>query len=102
MRLSAKRTEIVFDYEFLDGSVEKFTYIGPSTKQQDAMMEILDGEYNQIALVEEGKKILKENLSGDKKLIKKMLDELEKEGDIYDFKKQLDEAVGNVKKKKRV
>lgn len=96
MKLSAKRREIEFEWEFADGETAKFTYVAPSSKQIDdgaTLTEVHD-------LLAYSKKVLSENISGDKKLIKKMFKELDENGNIYEFKEELDIALGKLKKKR--
>jgi len=100
MKLSAKRADINFEYEFNSGDVAEFTYTAPSTQQMEDALEVSKQE-DAKSMLEFSKKVLKENLSGDKKLIKKMIEELETYGDIYDFKETLDIAVGKLKKKRK-
>ena len=100
MKLSARRIELPFEYVFKNGDVSEFVYMAPTTEQMDRVMEVAEKE-SPKELLSESKGVLKENLTGDKKLIKRMLEELEKEGDIYDFKERLDIAVGKLKKKRK-
>jgi hypothetical protein len=96
MKMKARVPEVQFDWEFKDGETAELSFKGMNTKQLDAVADT-DGKSNSELLANQ-KKLLESNLVGDKKLIKKMLKELEISGNIYDTLTELNEAVGKQKK----
>jgi len=87
----AERNTIEFTYEFKDGKSASFTYMEPTTAMIDAGME----EVGTKALLSYSRKTLEECLSGDKRALSKLFKEQQEHGNIYKFKRALDEALGN-------
>ncbi|DAB41124.1 MAG TPA: hypothetical protein CFH81_02160 [Sulfurovum sp. UBA12169] len=98
MKLKAKRTEVKFEWEYADGSSAQLSYLEPTTEQIDTGIAAVEKGASES--VKFSKQTLKENLRGEESSIERMLSELETSGNAYDVKGQLDEAVGNAKKRK--
>ena len=97
MKLKASRPSVEFDWDFLDGSKTTFTFKGLNTKQVEKIGSISGGSASEVMVLK--KSLLKDNLSGDKKEIQKMLKELEEDGNVFELLDTLSEAVGKQKKK---
>ena len=93
MKLKAKRASVKFDYEFIDGSEEKFEYLEPTTEQIDGAFEHDDSVIDRLRYAKIG---LHDCLRGEK--VDELMAELETNGNVYEFKAQLDEVLGKRKK----
>ncbi len=98
MKLKAKREQIKFDYEFLDGSTKEFIYLAQTTEQVDNTVAI--DEKDTAKILQTHKETLRACLRGTEEDIDKMLSELTTDGNMYDFKGELETALGKQKKKK--
>lgn len=89
------RASVEFEYEFEDGKVEVFTYLSTTTNQIEKTFNIK--EDNTKGQLECSISLLKENILGDR--VDDLIAEL-KEGNIFDFKAELDAELGKQKKKR--
>lgn len=95
MRISAKRDSIPFEYEFLDGTTEKFFYLEPTTAMITESVslpaqDLKEGFERAIASFQNC-------IGGDKDAIEKMVDELNTHGNIFEVRAELDKALGKHK-----
>ena len=89
------RASVEFEYEFEDGKVETFTYLSTTTNQIEKTFDIKkDDAKGQLDF---SMNILKENIVGNR--VDDLIAEL-KEGNIFDFKAELDAELGKQKKKR--
>ncbi len=95
-RFRKNRNFIEFEYEFEDGEVAKFKYLEPTTKMIDEGIDKKETK-EQLDYI---KNTLQECLVGDSEKKERMIEELYEDGNLYDFKGELDEAVGKLKKKR--
>ena len=98
MKIKAKRESIKFDYEFPDGTTVGFEYVEPTSEMIDEGLEIDDGDTK--AKLDYVKRVFRECIRGDEELKEKMIDDLMRNGNIYETKAALDEALGKHKAKK--
>lgn len=89
------RASVEFEYEFEDGKVETFTYLSTTTNQIEKTFEIKEDDVK--GQLDFSMNILKENIVGDR--VDDLIAEL-KEGNIFDFKAELDAELGKQKKKR--
>lgn len=89
------RASVDFEYEFEDGKVETFTYLSTTTNQIEKTFNIKEDDVK--GQLEYSISLLKENILGDR--VDDLIAEL-KEGNIFDFKAELEDAVGKKKKKR--
>lgn len=95
MKLKQNRNSVKFDYEFLDGSVEKVIYKAPTTKQLRVALQISDSDIN--AQLDFTIKTLQECLECER--VEEIIAEQE-EANIFDFKELLDIELGKQKKRR--
>lgn len=89
------RASIEFEYEFEDGEVEVFTYLSTTTNQIEKTFDIKEDDAK--GQLDFSMNILKENIVGNR--VDDLIAEL-KEGNIFDFKAELDAELGKQKKKR--
>ncbi len=92
MKIKAERPSIEFEYEFEDGATAVFKYSAPTTKQIDRSFEIPDEDRK--GRLDHTKEVLIDCISGDMADKSRMIEELMENGNIYEFKVQLDIALG--------
>lgn len=94
MKFKAKRISVKFDYEFADGAEAQFEYLEPTT-------ELIDGAFEHDGDVAErlkyAKTVLRECLRGER--VDDLIADMEKNGNIYEFKAALDTELGKRKRK---
>jgi len=95
MKLKQNRNSIKFDYEFLDGSIEKVVYKAPTTKQLRTALQISEKDIN--AQLDFTVNTLKECLESER--VNEIIAEQE-EANIFDFKELLDLELGKQKKQR--
>ena len=88
------RASVEFEYEFEDGKVETFTYLSTTTNQIEKTFDIKEDDVK--GQLDFSMNILKENIVGNR--VDDLIAEL-KEGNIFDFKAELDAELGKQKKK---
>ena len=93
-KFKLNRKSVVFEYEFENGETVELKYMEPTTEQIDGSFK--DNVEEKLSYTKE---VLRECLSGDEKDIKRVIKEQIKYGNIYEFKSQLDEELGKLKKK---
>lgn len=91
------RKSLKFEYEFEDGTVEKVEYLSPTTKQIDKSVSLDDSD-SVLDRLDYTKDVLKECLKADAKVVDAIIEEQTNESNIYEFKVQLDEELGKLKK----
>ena len=89
------RASVEFEYEFEDGKVETFTYLSTTTNQIEKTFDIKEDDVK--GQLDFSMNILKENIVGNR--VDDLIAEL-KEGNIFDFKAELDAELGKQKKKR--
>ncbi len=89
------RASVEFDYEFEDGTVVPFTYLSTTTNQIEKTFDIKEDDVK--GQLDFSMNILKENIVGNR--VDDLIAEL-KEGNIFDFKAELDAELGKQKKKR--
>jgi len=89
------RASIEFEYEFEDKTVGVFTYLSTTTNQMERAFEIKETDTK--GQLEYVISLLKENIVGDR--VDDLITEL-KEGNIFDFKAELESELGKQKKKR--
>lgn len=89
------RASVEFEYEFEDGKVETFTYLSTTTNQIEKTFDIKEDDAK--GQLDFSMNILKENIVGNR--VDDLIAEL-KEGNIFDFKAELDAELGKQKKKR--
>jgi len=94
-KFKASRKGFKFEYEFADGSVETVEYLEPTTVQIDKGVALDDDVAERLTFT---KKVLKECLKADDSVVTKIIDEQVNDANIYEFKAQLDEELGKLKK----
>ncbi len=94
LKLKAQRKQVDFTYEFPNGDEVDFTFIAMNTKQLDIVMDSEGGK----EILKAQKKMIHKNITGDKKEIARMIEDLNENGNLYDFIGQLQEAAGKQKK----
>lgn len=98
MKFKATRPSIKFDYEFQDGSTATLEYLSPTTRMIDGAVAM--DEDTTINKLDYTKDILQECLKGSSDVIEALVKEQIEDGNIYEFKAALDEALGKQKAKK--
>lgn len=94
-KFKKERKGFKFEYEFEDGTVEKVEYLEPTTKQIDKGILLDDDITERLNFT---KDVLKECLNADAEVVARIIDEQTNDANIYDFKAQLDEELGKLKK----
>ena len=94
-KFKKNRKSFKFEYEFEDGAVEKVEYLEPTTKQIDKGVALDDDVVERLNFTKE---LLQECLKADAEVVSKIIDEQMNDANIYDFKAQLDEELGKLKK----
>lgn len=89
------RASVEFEYEFEDRKVETFTYLSTTTNQIEETFNIKEDDTK--GQLDFSMNILKENIVGNR--VDDLIAEL-KEGNIFDFKAELDAELGKQKKKR--
>ncbi len=89
------RASIEFEYEFEDKTVGVFTYLSTTTNQIEKTFDIKEDDVK--GQLDFSMNILKENIVGNR--VDDLIAEL-KEGNIFDFKAELDAELGKQKKKR--
>jgi hypothetical protein len=95
MRFKKHRAKVEFEYEFEDGKVETFIYLSTTTNQIEQTFDIKEDDVK--GQLDFSMNILKENIVGNR--IDDLIVEI-KEGNIFDFKAELDAELGKQKKKR--
>lgn len=95
IKLKKHRVFVEFEYEFEDGSIEKFEYFSTTSNQLEKAFEINDNDLK--AQLNFTFNLLKENIKGEN--VEKLLEE-QKETNIFEFKETLDSELGKLKKKR--
>ncbi len=94
-KFKANRKSFKFEYEFQDGTVEKVEYLEPTTKQIDKGISLDDDVTKRLTFT---KDVLKQCLRADDDVKSKIIEEQINDANIYEFKQQLDEELGKLKK----
>lgn len=84
----------------LDGETKELKYYEKNTKQIKEIKKLTKDEKATMADLDEiTEKQFFENLKGDEKIIEKVVEFYEENGNIYDFINRCDEELGKLKKK---
>ena len=94
-KFKASRKGFKFEYEFADGTVEKVEYLEPTTKQIDDGVALDDDVSERLTFTKE---VLRACLKADDDVVSRIIDEQINNANIYEFKTQLDEELGKLKK----
>jgi len=94
-KFKASRKGFKFEYEFADGTVEKVEYLEATTKQIDKGLELDDDVTTRLSYTKE---VLQACLKADDAVVTKIIEEQTNDANIYEFKAQLDEELGKLKK----
>ena len=94
-KFKKNRKGFKFEYEFEDGTVEKVEYLEPTTRQIDKGIALDDNIMERLTFT---KDVLKECLKADEEVVEKIINEQVNDANIYEFKAQLDEELGKLKK----
>ena len=97
-KFKANRKSVKFEYEFLDGTVEKVEYLEPTTNQIDRAMAF-DDDNDVSERLDFTKEVLRECLKADDAVVSKIIEEQTNDSNLYEFKNSLDEELGKLKAK---
>ena len=95
-KIKLNRKKINFEVEFPDGAKFEYEYFEPTTKQIDKGVDI-DGVKERLAYAKETlSECLRSKADG---AVEKLIEYQNENGNIYDFKGQLDEELGKLSKR---
>lgn len=96
-KFRAIRKKITFEYEFKTGETVKLEYFEPTTQQIDSSLSIGDNVEDRLRHT---KDVLKASLRADNdEFVDKLIEEQTEHANIYEFKNELDEELGKLKKR---
>ena len=92
-KFSARLKEVKFEFEFSNGDVDEFSFRDMNTKQIKKFSNASDvGLDDHIELLES-------NIKGNEASKRTMIQELEEDGNIFEFIGSLQEELGKLKKR---
>jgi len=95
-KIKLQRKSAKFEIEFPDGAKYEYEYFEPTTKQIDKSLTIDDAKER----LEYSKETLKDSLKSKADgAVEKLIEYQIENGNIYEFKNQLDEELGKLHKK---
>jgi hypothetical protein len=96
----SKRKSIEFEFEFTNGDKKVFTFMAPSTKQIKKQIKQEEKTKKTSDLLEFKEQAIKDAIDGDIDDKKRMFDDLDKNGNIFDFGVELTKLLESAKAKK--